>query len=155
MSTKRPEAYKAFGFWHVTTEGDEEGRSTKDLGIHEGFLDEVAFALAPQAFYGLKFSAVDPHAYLKLTDRAVRNQVSVLLDIDSGTWDLTPTQRVDLMTKILEDRPVIVRSSRYFVSVELLQGRNPEERTQIQEKAQITAALAKLTEEERKLLGLV
>ena len=29
-----------FGIWHVTTEGDCEGRSTRDLGIHEGYIDE-------------------------------------------------------------------------------------------------------------------
>lgn len=26
---------KAYGFWHVTTEGDCEGRSTTDLGVFE------------------------------------------------------------------------------------------------------------------------
>ena len=38
--------YKAFGWWHVTTEGDDEGRTTRDLGYHYGYLDEIALRLA-------------------------------------------------------------------------------------------------------------
>ena len=54
------ETLNAYGLWQVTTEGDCEGRSIKDLGINEGFLDEIAFSLAGEACYGLRFSAVYP-----------------------------------------------------------------------------------------------
>lgn len=40
-----------FGIWHVTTEGDCEGRSPRDLGFHEGYIDEIALALADKCFY--------------------------------------------------------------------------------------------------------
>lgn len=33
---------KAYGFWHVTTEGDCEGRSITDLGVFEGNIDTIA-----------------------------------------------------------------------------------------------------------------
>lgn len=44
-----------FGIWHVTTEGDCEGRSTRDLGIHEGYIDEIALALADKCCSIMRF----------------------------------------------------------------------------------------------------
>lgn len=48
-----------FGIWHVTTEGDCEGRSPRDLGFHEGYIDEIALALADKCFYSLYFVAIN------------------------------------------------------------------------------------------------
>lgn len=57
---------KACGFWHVTTEGDCEGRSITDLGVFEGNIDTIALALADRCYYyTLYFTAVDPTAYDK------------------------------------------------------------------------------------------
>lgn len=57
---------KAYGFWHVTTEGDCEGRSITDLGVFEGNIDTIALALADRCYYyTLYFTAVDPTAYDK------------------------------------------------------------------------------------------
>ena len=38
--------YTNYGTFKVTTEGDCEGKSTRDLGVHTGYIDEIAFALA-------------------------------------------------------------------------------------------------------------
>lgn len=46
---------KAYGFWHVTTEGDCEGRSITDLGVFEGNIDTIALALADRCYYSLRF----------------------------------------------------------------------------------------------------
>ena len=42
---------KVYGLWNVTTEGDCEGRSVRNLGTYEGNIDEIAFALADKCFY--------------------------------------------------------------------------------------------------------
>ena len=39
---KNRKEYKNYGTFKVTT----EGRSIKDLGVHTGYIDEIAFALA-------------------------------------------------------------------------------------------------------------
>lgn len=46
---------QAYGTWKVTTEGDCEGRSIRDLGTYTGYLDEMAFALADKCCYSLQF----------------------------------------------------------------------------------------------------
>ena len=39
------EDYKnPYGIWIVTTEGDCEGRSTRHLGVFQGYIDDIAFA---------------------------------------------------------------------------------------------------------------
>jgi hypothetical protein len=47
------------GWWSVTTEGDEEGRSTTQLGTHYGHVAEIAFSLADKCYYALEFKPVD------------------------------------------------------------------------------------------------
>lgn len=44
------------GCWRVTTEGDVEGKSTKDLGLHVGHVVDIAANLAPLAEYALDFT---------------------------------------------------------------------------------------------------
>jgi hypothetical protein len=43
------------GWWHVTTEGDCEGRTTNNLGDHYGHIADIAFALADKCHYSLQF----------------------------------------------------------------------------------------------------
>src|SRR5271155_5056847 len=85
---KRP--YTSYGTWHVTTEGDCEGKSVKDLGVHTGFIDEIAFALGSQAYYSLTFELAkelpDPVKVKPV------GTVNVVLNIDSGTWDMSPKE---------------------------------------------------------------
>ena len=45
----------AYGLWEVTTEGDCEGKSTRKLGVYEGFIDDIAFALVGSCCYSLRF----------------------------------------------------------------------------------------------------
>lgn len=43
------------GWWRVTTEGDVEGRTTQNLGEFYGHVAEIAFHLADQSCWRLKF----------------------------------------------------------------------------------------------------
>ena len=46
------------GWWRVTTEGDDEGRSEKDIGEFYGHVAEIALSLAKKACYKLYFDPV-------------------------------------------------------------------------------------------------
>jgi hypothetical protein len=102
--------------WHVTTEGDCEGKSVKDLGVHHGFLHEIALALAPAACYGLQFKQVDTVGWAQSVPA---DSVHVQLAIDSKTWDMTPAERVTWFRKLLLGSGVSVSESNYYASVKL------------------------------------
>jgi hypothetical protein len=100
-----------YGVWEVTTEGDDDGRTIKNLGIHCGYVDEIALMLSSACFYSLKFSRVT------YTKSNVGSSVSVVLDIESGTWDLSKEDRVDWFKKFFAERDVDVEPGDYFASV--------------------------------------
>lgn len=53
------------GWWKVTTEDDEEGRTTRELGTFHGHVAEIALHLANKCFYSLRFvpgNAANPPA---------------------------------------------------------------------------------------------
>jgi hypothetical protein len=142
---------KAFGTWKVTTEGDCEGRTTRDLGTHEGYLDEIAFALADRAYYGLRFSQAKP---AKLdTKKPTGVSVPVSLDIETGTWDLSGSERVKYFKKLLEGSHTIVKPSKYYACVELRSTEDPAVMAEQLKRIKRDQALAKLTQDEREALG--
>lgn len=134
-----------YGLWKVTTEGDCEGRTVRDLGTYEGYIDEIAFALADKCYYQLTFHAVKP---LKLDMTPKSKEVRVQLDIDSGSWDFTQVQCLKETRKLFEGRPVRVIDAHGWGVITL-----KTELKTIEERRQ--EALAKLTDEERQLLGLL
>ena len=142
---KKQEAYKSpYGFWQVTTEGDCEGKSVRNLGIHEGYIDDIAFALADKQYYSLQFSTVDPHE-MDMTPK--RNEVSVSLDINSETWNMKDNELVHFWQSMMKNRDVNVRKGMGHNVVILTSGRRTVEDIRKE-------ALAKLTAEERLALGL-
>ncbi len=139
----------AYGLWRVTTEGDCEGRSVRDLGVHSGYLDEIAFALADKCYYSLCFKLVEP---LQL-DVPQRSKVNIMLDIDSGTWDMQGGQRINFVANLLKDRDVSVKPCNYYSSVELVMGKTAEQQKQRELEMLRKQALSKLSDVERKALG--
>jgi hypothetical protein len=147
MEIKKIES--SYGYWKVTTEGDVEGRSTRDLGTFRGHIDEIAFHLANKCFYSLRFTPIKEN---ELIPEFLPNgkEVNISFDIDTGTWDMKPDKRVDYVKEILKDRPEVeVEDGQYYASVKLISGKKKTKNEIIIEKA-----LAKLTEEEKKVLGL-
>ncbi|QFP93275.1 UNVERIFIED_ORG: hypothetical protein Xoosp15_10 [Xanthomonas phage Xoo-sp15] len=57
---KKPIPFNPEGVWRVTTEGDCEGRSVRQLGTYEGHILDVVRQLAGQAYYQLTFERVKP-----------------------------------------------------------------------------------------------
>lgn len=106
------------GEWHVTTEGDEEGRSTKDLGTHYGHVVDIALRLAGHAFYSLRFA---PPAPAKHIENRPSHVAHIALGIDTGTWDYDGHTRAKALNaflhKQLADAPFAVEESNYYASV--------------------------------------
>ena len=137
---------QGYGLWKVTTEGDCEGRSIRDLGMHEGFLDEIAFALADKAYYNLKFTLVADDDKL---DPSKNYKAVISLPYDVA---LNRAFEEQLIAAMLSKREVTVSRSSY--GTELLSGDSPEVIAAHQKEAMRQQALAKLSDEERVALGL-
>lgn len=165
MSIEDPKALGAYGTWHVTTEGDCEGRTTVNLGVHEGYLDEVAFELAPRAMYTLTFNLPDPTGIRakipNLHDHVVVNLgykfMSGASRDGTGFDKMTNEAQAILFEKLLRGRPVKVEPASFYASVTLRRMITPKMRAEAEAlmlKLKREAALAKLSQEERKILGL-
>ena len=110
---------KPYGIWKVTTEGDEEGRTTRELGVYEGYVDEIAFNLRRMAGYGLTFHKLSdkkPEGYASYCHREGA-QSHISFDIDSKTWDMSKQGQVAYFQKVFRGRPVTVVESNYYASV--------------------------------------
>lgn len=150
MNTVKDKKYtKAQAFWKVTTEGDCEGRSVRDLGTHFGYIDDIAFALADKSYYSLCFKEIEPFDHKVPTG----TKVNVTLDIDSKTWDMKMVERKAFMEKLLGDRDTAVENGEAYASVTLVMGKNELQRKARQEEMLKQQALAKLSSEERAALG--
>lgn len=136
--------YSVYGTFQVTTEGDCEGRTTRDLGIYTGYIDEIAFALADKCYYKLCFTKVEPK---KISMIPKRDKVEISLDINSGIWDLNNTGAMSYFKELFRERDVEVISVNGYGSCTLTTHKET-----IEEKRQ--KVLAKLSEEEKEVLGL-
>lgn len=150
MSKINADKYKnPYGTWIVTTEGDCEGKTVKDLGTYVGYIDEIAFGLANECTYTLEFS---PVIWSKVLPKSIAKSVNITFGIDSGTWpiDSSREERLKFFREVFKNRDVDVEDCNYYASVTLT--RHVDEK-EIEEEVKRNA-LAKLTDEEKRLLGL-
>lgn len=144
MSVHIHKPTSAYGLWRVTTEGDVEGRTVRDLGVHEGWLDEIAFALAEDCYYSLRFINLDPQAFHGLK-RISKKTVNVSFEF-SGS--MGASERKKYVTELLKDRPnVTVEDCNYYGSVRLV---DVSAARRMQE--EFERVLSKLTPEEIEIL---
>lgn len=140
----------SYGYWKVTTEGDVEGRSTRDLGTFRGHIDEIAFHLADKCFYSLRFSPIEEKDLIPEFN-INRVEVNISFDINTGTWDMGSLQRVEYMKEVLKDRTdVEVEEGNYYSSIKLVSKKIKSRNELLKEQA-----LSKLSNEEKKVLGLL
>lgn len=137
--------YTNYGTFKVTTEGDCEGRSMEDLGVYTGYVDEIAFALADKCCYKLCFTLVEPIT-LDLTPK--KDTVKISLDIDSGTWDFNVADAMEYFKDFFANRDVEVIGTHGYGSCTI----STHKETIKEKKEKI---LQKLSEEEKKILGLL
>lgn len=90
------------GLWRVTTEGDCEGRTTRQLGVYDGHIADIAARLADRVYYSLTFCPGEPTEDLPTPSHAV---VSVCLDIGSGTWAMTKEERTAFFSAWMSHGP--------------------------------------------------
>ena len=77
------------------------------------------------------------------------NSVCVGFDINSGLWELSPEQRSDFVSRMVDDNaPVTIKKANVYAgfAVELKEKKSRDDFIREQ-------ALSKLTEKERKVLG--
>lgn len=130
------------GLWEVTTERDCEG-GVRRIGVYEGHIDDIAFALAGEEVYALRFKKLDPS--IPAPKKAAK-EVNVSLDIDSGTWDWAPKNISQHFRQILRGRKIDVKDCQFHACATLVR--------QDIEDVERAIALSKLTPRERALLGL-
>ena len=113
------------GTWEVTTEGDVEGRTERNLGVFEGHIVDIALRLRKKCFYSLRFN---PFVKEEVFDDSIQigDEVSVVLDISSGTWDMNQDQRVRAISTWINKSPLKdcracdVQKHNYFASVKII-----------------------------------
>lgn len=106
--------------WSVTTEGDCEGKTIKQLGAFSGHIVDIAKSLAPQAYYGLSFKR---NGELPKCTEDKKVTVEISLDIETGTWDMNKQDRVNTIRKFLGKEQANsnyhISDGRYYACVRL------------------------------------
>jgi hypothetical protein len=126
-----------YGTFQVTTEADCEGRSTKNLGVYTGFIDEIALHLADKSYYSLRFREIEQRTSFPPT----LEDVHVSFD-DSFS--------IAIIKKLFKDRPIQVSDSNYNRSFLISRELSEIEKNKIIRQQ----ALSKLSDKEREVLGL-
>ena len=109
------------GTWQVKTEGDCEGKSDRNLGLHFGHIVDIAKKLASHAEYTLWFqkASSDKGSVNILQPTGVR----IALDIDSQTWDMNSKERTrqfrEMLNKQQANSKYEVDDSTYHAAVML------------------------------------
>jgi hypothetical protein len=109
--------------WKVTTEGDCEGRSTKELGIFKGHIVDIALSLADKSYYTLNFKETEhPKETLELPKS---NKVNVVISDTHYRfkYDFKPKERVIVATEFLQrstpNNSYKINESSYWESVQI------------------------------------
>lgn len=102
LPVKEPKRGKAYGYWAVTTEGDVEGRTVRNLGVYFGYVDEIAFHLADKCYYVLKFSRVKSCDACAPEYTVKKNSVHISL--------------YSVVSTLLQSRPVTTRKGKFYNS---------------------------------------
>lgn len=122
--------------WHVTTEADCEGRTIKDFGYLKGNLIELAKQLSGLSYYSLSFREFK---LAQVPANNVRKEVHINVDM---------MEKETLISKLKAEGYIEVVPSNYYKAVKFQISEDEVNAMKRQN------ALSKLTEEERKLLGL-
>lgn len=123
--------------WEVTTEGDCEGKSIKSFGYFQGTVLDIATKLRGNEAYQLSFREFALAKYPVLSDRQV--------DKDSVSFSVSGYSKEQLEKEL---KGKVEHSSLYgAVTLKLSKDAIKE--------AKIQAAKAKLSDEEKQLLGII
>ena len=141
MNKNSDKKIDVYGLWQVSTEGDCEGRTVKNLGIWEGFIDDIALHLADKVMYNLW---ITPAEVNKVTEKPMARRVDVYMN---DIAHIDTTERLEITTKAFAHRNVRISKSDYYGAFVINNNTSEEEILR-------SSALSKLTAAERKVLGL-
>lgn len=117
--------------YSVKTENDVEGNTLKDLGLYKGKIEDIAFHLADKCYYKLY---ITPHKPKVIEVTGINpTHLSVHIDTTNSVFEI-------------KNDKINIENGKYYNSVKLIFN-NEEEYKRMK-------ALSKLTDEEKKLLGL-
>jgi len=107
--------WNPIGVWKVTTEGDVEGYTLRDLGVFDGHVVDIAAHLALRSYYKLSFLGKDkrkpaPQTSIPLA-KGDERVVHIDMGIDSGTWFLSDLDRVGSIENFLNQKAAKMRYS--------------------------------------------
>lgn len=97
------------GWWHVTTEGDEEGKSIRDLGCWQGHIADIARMLADKCYYVLRFEELAAPPFIDETKGKISGEVEISLGCKTGTWNLPHDLRAEIIGDFLKQEQGKVR----------------------------------------------
>jgi len=140
---KKNKINNVYGTWKVTTSGS--GVTVVDLGIHTGYVDEIALSLANKCINVLIFKKLDTEEkYTPVTDK-----VNVMFYGDDNLGHIKYRyDRMSEIRKMFKDRPVEIEKGEHEKTFTIIASEDTKMEV-IKNKA-----LAKLTEEEKKALGI-
>lgn len=136
------------GRWEVTTEGDEEGRTTRHLGTHDGYVDEIALHFADKQGYALRFERRAEAINFEPT----RANVIVSFGYDAGLDSLQSQQRANFVADVFQDRPVRISQANIYGAVQIVAGKTQREHEAIVKMAVVGRVLSKLSPEDVAIL---
>ena len=149
----KPPYDNPYGVWKVSTEDDIDGRSMRNLGVYEGFVDEIALYLADKSVYELQFEAVVPTKIDAKTHPATRNQVNVMFGFDSRLSSLPHNERTARMRHVFSKRPCVIEDSTNYgcISIRAKQSLSEEE---LEHRRKVRSILEKLSDDDLDILGI-
>lgn len=108
--------------WEVTIHGDCEGRSTRNLGFYEGYIEDIAFYLHPKSVYNsLSFEKVyniNNKEVIKINESNITNYINK--EIHLTLWDLSLLEKEEAnycVSKLFKNKSIIVSNSSEYVTI--------------------------------------
>lgn len=143
---------KPIGIWKVSTEGDVEGRSTQVLGFFEGDIYEIIKELNDKIYYNFFIEK-----YKKVTSSFESDSSLKPVSVYVDSWKIDTKKHKD---KHEIAKALFQRSDthlKFFDSsseVKIFYGEKAKEEKTKERQKEIEKAMSKLTDREKKLLGL-
>ncbi|WP_195970476.1 hypothetical protein [Clostridium thermobutyricum] len=91
-----------YGRWEVSTYGNFEGSTIEKIGVFEGYIDDIALALADKAVITLKFKPAPMEPEKKYMHKA--NKVRVSFPEDSYEGEKTKAEFNDIINRLFTYR---------------------------------------------------
>lgn len=138
-----------YGLWKVSTEGDCEGRSTRQLGIFRGNYYEIALYLAEHCCYTLRFEKLDENKFNcpKVWTRD---------EVDVSFADCIGIDRKEMLKNVPQyapDKDFEFTFGRWDGGIKIIRPRSEDEKAAAIKAKAMEKVMRVLSKEEREALG--